>query len=324
MKVLVTGAAGFIGSAICIRLLNSNYEVLGIDNLNNYYSTRLKKDRLNLIQKISKSRAFQFIEADIRDQRIFSSITVPDIIIHLAAEVGVRNSLIKPRQYLETNINGFFEILEFAKREKIKNFIFASTSSVYGKNESSNTKETNTTDSPLQIYSVTKKVNELMAYAYNNLFDINTIGLRFFTVYGPMGRPDMAIYEFTRRIIAGESIDLFNNGNYFRSFTFVDDVTYIIEKMINKTLDLNAKPQYNIFNVGNPKSISTGEVIDIMEKIIGKKAKLNFTGKKKTEMEVTKANIEHLTNYIGDLSFTDFTSGYREFYSWFQRYQNEK
>lgn len=163
-----------------------------------------------------------------------------------------------------------------------------------------------------------------MAFACNNLVDFNTIGLRLFTAHGPMGRSDMAIYELTRKIIAGEPIDLFNNGNYFESFTDVGDVFYIIEKLINQILNLTAKPEYNIFHIGNPISISTAEEFDIIEKTIGKKVILNLVGNKKTEIEVTKANIEHLTNYIGDLSFTDLTLGYSKFYSWIRKYQNEK
>lgn len=323
MQILITGVAGFIGHALAIKLLKYGFEITGIDNLNAYYSVKFKKDRLKLIQSDSNASKFQFIESDVRNEKLNLKIPHPDIIIHLAAEVGVRNSLLRPVDYLDNNIFGFFKILELANKTKPLSIIYASTSSVYGNNKSPNTREIDTTDKPLQFYAVTKKTNELMAHAFTNLYGIQTLGLRFFTVYGPMGRPDMAIFQFTKKIISGETIDLFNFGKYYRSFTYIDDVTTVISKLTEKILKSEYRFELPLLNVGNPISITTSQVLETIEEIVGRKAKIRLLNKMQSEMEITRADISLLQKQIGNISFTSFKNGYQKFYEWFVKYYHD-
>ena len=237
MKILITGCAGFIGYHLSKYLIKKNINVIGVDNINNYYDTKLKKDRLkNLF--ITNKKKFSFYKTDIHNQKKFELIFKKNKrithVINLAAQAGVRYSITNPNTYVKSNLVGFANVLENCKCYKVKNLIFASTSSVYGSNKKMPYKESDDTDSPIQFYAATKKSNEVMAYSYSHLYNINTIGLRFFTVYGPWGRPDMALFKFTKNILAGKKIDVYNHGNHSRDFTYIDDIVDAIFLLINR------------------------------------------------------------------------------------------
>ena len=247
---LITGSAGFIGFHLSKKLLSEGFNVLGVDNLNNYYDQKIKQDRNNILKKYKN---YRFNKIDIKDykklDRIFKKNSIHGV-VNLAAQAGVRYSLKNPRSYIENNINGFFNILELSKKYRVKKFIYASTSSIYGLQKKFPLKENFNTDNPIQLYAATKKSNELMATSYSHLYKMDTIGLRFFTVYGPWGRPDMALFKFTKNIIKGKPIEVFNKGKHERDFTYVDDIVNGIFNIIN-----NKKSRFGakIFNIGNGK-----------------------------------------------------------------------
>ena len=249
MKILITGCAGFIGYHLCKKLLKNNNIVFGIDNLNNYYDLKLKKDRL----KNLKNKKFLFYKIDIKNKKKllkFVKIKKIDVIYHLAAQAGVRYSIFNPETYFDNNLKGFFNILETCRENKIKHLIFASTSSVYGKKEKFPAKETDNTDQPLSFYAASKKCNEIMAYSYSKIYNLKCTGVRFFTVYGPYGRPDMALYKFTKSIINRKKVNLFNKGHHTRDFTYIDDVVHFLVKMrdIKKN---NTRGNYNFRKQNN-------------------------------------------------------------------------
>ena len=278
MKIIITGFSGFIGYHLCNRIFyDQKYKVTGVDNFNNYYDPVLKKDRFEIL----KPHLHNHYNCDISNQsKIFEIIDYekPDIIIHLAAQAGVRYSLENPQAYFESNLQGFFNILESCRIFKINKLIFASSSSVYGNNKKDYFSENDFVDNPLNFYAASKKSNELMAYSYANLYKINTIGLRFFTVYGTYGRPDMSYYKFTNDILKGKTINIYGKGEMYRDFTYIDDITKGIISLVaymNKNGFQDSVP-YSIFNIGNNKPVKLTYFISLIEKAIGIKAKKIF------------------------------------------------
>ena len=271
---LITGSAGFIGFHLSKKLLSEGFNVLGVDNLNNYYDQRIKQDRNKILKKYKN---YKFNKIDIKDykklDRIFRKNSIHGV-VNLAAQAGVRYSLKNPRSYIENNINGFFNILELSKKYRIKKFIYASTSSIYGLQKKFPLKENFNTDNPIQLYAATKKSNELMATSYSHLYKMDTVGLRFFTVYGPWGRPDMALFKFTKNIIKGKPIEVFNKGNHERDFTYVDD---IVNGIFNIIINKKSKSGAKIFNIGNGKKIKLLKYIQLIEKNLNRKSKKIFT-----------------------------------------------
>ncbi len=316
MKILVTGCAGFIGMHLCKKLLDKNY-VIGIDNINSYYDINLKKDRLKILKKYKK---FKFFKLDITDfkklNKVFSKIN-PSIVIHLASEVGVRNSSKRPRSYISTNITGFINILEACKDKNIKKIFYASSSSVYGKNKKKKFVETLNTDKPLSIYAATKKSAEVLAAAYSHLYNLTTIGLRFFTVYGPYGRPDMAIYDFTESIYKNKKINIYDKGKLGRDFTYIDDVIFYINKILRRKFYKN-----EILNIGNTETIKVTKIINLLEKNIGKKAKIILSKIPKTEVYKTKADITKLKKIGSIKKRTPIKKGILHFVNWYKVYKN--
>ena len=285
-KILITGAAGFIGFHLCKKLLLENEEIIGLDNMNSYYDLNLKKGRLKELYKYNndKNKSLYFIEGDLIDKEIIKRIFreyEPKLIIHLAAQAGVRYSITNPEAYLKSNLEGFLNIIEVCRNKDIENFIYASSSSVYGGNTKIPFNELDSVDHPVSLYAATKRSNELIAHTYSHLYNIPTTGLRFFTVYGPWGRPDMAPMIFTKAIFEKKPIEIFNNGNMMRDFTYIDDVINAIIKLIHKPAiideefdKLNPNPSsswapYRIFNIGNQESIPLMNFIEILENEIG-------------------------------------------------------
>ena len=318
MKILVTGCCGFIGYHVSkYLLLNKKYKVFGIDNLNDYYDVKLKKDRLTVIKKAG----LVFFKKDIKN---FSSLQKNfkkekyDYVIHLAAQAGVRHSIDSPEIYLKNNIDGFFNILENCKAHNIKHLIYASTSSVYGDNKNFPLEEESNTDCPLSFYAATKKANEVMAHSYSNIYKIPTTGLRFFTVYGPFGRPDMALFKFTKNIILGKKIDLYNKGNHYRDFTYVEDVVKYIDKIIPAAS--NKKIPYQIFNIGsnNPKSLKY--FLNIIEKNLRKKSIKRLMSLQKGDILKTHANIDNIIKKTGYTSHNTVENGIKIFINWYKKY----
>lgn len=340
-KILITGCSGFIGYHTTLKFLKKNFKVIGIDNLNNYYDVKLKKDRLksinNLGYKLSKN--FKFIKSDLNNfkkiEEIFEKFKF-DYVINLAAQAGVRYSLINPRSYLNTNINGFFNILDCSKRYKVKHLVYASTSSVYGANENFPLKETKIADHPIQFYAATKKSNEIMAHSYSSIYNLPTTGLRFFTVYGPWGRPDMALYIFTKKILQGKKIPLFNYGNHSRSFTYIDDIvdgvyksTIKIPKKNNKWSSKNPDPSssncpFRIYNIGNNKSESLVKYLRVLEKNIGKIAKIKNLKIQKGDIIKTSADLKKINKEINFRPSTSIEVGIKKFVEWYKKYHRIK
>ena len=285
MKILITGAAGFIGFHLVKKLINTDLDVYGLDNLNNYYDVNLKFDRLNELgikksdakkyNNIASHKNFKFINLDIEDNKKLDKLFFNysfDVVCHLAAQAGVRYSLDNPDVYLSSNVLGFFNILNCCKKFKIKHLIYASSSSVYGANTNVPFSESDFVDNPISLYAATKKSNELLAHTYSHLYKIPTTGLRFFTVYGPWGRPDMAYYSFTRDIINEKEIDVYNYGKMRRDFTYIDDIVSGISKIIFK----NNNKGYKIYNIGNNKTVKLLDFINILQEKLHKKVKMNM------------------------------------------------
>lgn len=336
MNILVTGCAGFIGFNLCNSLLkNKKNKIYGIDNLNNYYSIKLKKDRLKLLKK----KNFFFFKVNILNKKklfyIFKKNKI-QIIIHLAAQAGVRYSLLNPEVYVDTNIKGFFNILEISKIFKVKKLIYASTSSVYGLNKNLPFKEKNAADHPIQLYAATKRANELMAHSYSYLYKIPTIGLRFFTVYGPWGRPDMALFKFTKNILKNKNIDLFNYAKHSRDFTYIDDVVNIIINLINKSVkgfknwnknnpDSSFSPApFRIYNVSNGSRISLINFLKEIEKNLNKKAKINYLPLQKGDIQDTLSCTKLLNRTIKIKKKTNYKNGIKYFIDWYLNYYIKK
>ena len=320
MKILITGCAGFIGYHLCNKLLATNkYEVYGIDNLNNYYDIELKKSRIKELKK--KFKGFKFKKIDISNRndisRLFNKEKFTHI-INLAAQAGVRFSIENPMPYVESNLIGFFNILDLSRTSKIDHLIFASTSSVYGDSKKFPLKETDNTDRPLSFYAATKKSNEVMAYSYSNIYGLPCTGLRFFTVYGPYGRPDMALYKFTKSIINKNRIELFNKGNHIRDFTYVDDVTESIVKLINKPS--KEKIPFEIYNVGNSKPEKLKLFLSIIEKTLGINAKVKLVKLQQGDVHKTHADTKKILKKINYKPRTKINEGISKFINWYTDY----
>ena len=318
-KILVTGCAGFIAFHLIKNLISNNFRVVGIDNLNNYYDVKLKHDRL---ENLDNDR-FKFYKEDIINKEKVNQIVIDNdisCIIHLAAQAGVRYSLENPKAYIDSNIIGFFNILEICKENNIKNLIYASSSSVYGNNQSLPLNENLKTDKQLSMYGTTKKTNELMAYTYSNLYKINMIGLRFFTVYGPWGRPDMALYIFTKLILDNKPIKVFNFGKHSRSFTYVDDIISSISILINKIFNKGIKERYLLFNIGGTQKVNLMDYIHCIEENLKIKSVIEFLPKQVGDVEHTQSSNVFLEKYINYVPKVSIKEGIPKFIEWYKRY----
>lgn len=326
MKVLVTGAAGFIGFHLTLALLNRDDEVVGVDNLNDYYNPALKQLRLDEIAKHPKCTNFEFIKADISDrafmERLFSDYLF-DVVVNLAAQAGVRYSLENPHAYVESNLVGFVNILEGCRHSKVKHLVYASSSSVYGMNVKQPFSTDDRVDYPISLYAATKKSNELMAHTYSHLYNIPTTGLRFFTVYGPYGRPDMAYYKFTKAILNGDPIDVYNNGVMKRDFTYIDDIVDGVVRVMDKTPNPNenkfssVNPPYRIFNIGNNNPVSLRDFITAIEKACKAKANENLLPMQPGDVASTHAEINSLIKEYGYKPNRSVEDGLKSFVNWY-------
>lgn len=326
-KILITGVAGFIGFSLAKCLLEQDVYVIGFDNMNDYYETSLKNDRLEILETFSSFRFFKGNLADMEEVENVFCHEKPDIVINLAAQAGVRYSISHPREYLESNMVGFFNILECCRIYAIEHLLFASSSSVYGGNEKVPFSPSDNVDEPVSFYAATKKSNELMAHAYSKLYNIPVTGLRFFTVYGPMGRPDMAYYAFSKKLVNGETIQVFNNGDMYRDFTYIDDVVEAIMRIINNPPLVNEKGvQYKIYNIGNSSPEKIMYFVECLEKVYDKKANIEFLPMQQGDVYQTYADISDLEKDFDFRPRTNLYEGMQKFANWFMEYYmiNEK
>ena len=350
-KILITGTAGFIGFHLASKLILEKYEVFGLDIINDYYDIELKYSRLSIhgidarsmknreLYKSSKYENYNFIKADIADYDFIIQFMKKynfDYVVNLAAQAGVRYSIENPRAYTHSNIDGFLSILEGAKQSNVKHLLYASTSSVYGLNTKMPLSEDDTSEHPMALYAATKKANELMAHSYSHLFQIPTTGMRFFTVYGPWGRPDMALFLFTKAILNKEPINVFNNGNMIRDFTYIDDIIESIFRLIPKppVANLNwdsenpkistSSAPYKIFNIGNSTPVKLIYYIEALEKAIGTDANKNYISIQPGDVLVTHAKTENLETYINFKPSTSIIAGVNLFYDWFKLFYKNK
>ena len=315
MRVLVTGCAGFIGFHVAKKLLANGNVVIGIDNLNNYYDISLKNKRLKILKNFKK---FTFKKIDICNSTKLNSVFKQNKIqniIHLAAQAGVRYSLMRPKSYINSNIKGFFNIIECCRHYGVVKLLYASTSSVYGNQKKFPLKEDLNTDNPIQLYAATKKSNELMAKAYSHLFNFQTIGMRFFTVYGPWGRPDMALFKFTKKILSNREIEIYNYGNHIRDFTYIDDVTEIIVRL-NKTKKI--KKNSEIFNIGNSNPVKLIDYIHQIEKSLNKRAKKKYLPLQAGDSKKTHSNTKKLHKILNYKPKVNFRIGVNNFVKWYR------
>lgn len=319
MRIFITGCAGFIGYHLSKKLLlNKSIKIHGIDNLNNYYDVKIKKDRLKLLKENNK---FAFTKIDLVDKKKLSkvlSVFKPDIIINLAAQAGVRFSIKNPEEYTKSNILGFINILDLAKDLKVKHFLYASTSSVYGETKKFPNDEEHDTSKPLSYYAATKKCNEIISYSYSNIYKLPTTGLRFFTVYGPYGRPDMSLYKFCKNIIENKKIELFNNGNHFRDFTFIDDLVNMITKIIDKPS--KKKIPYEIFNLASSKPVNLMFFLKCIQDELGKDAKIIKMPKQLGDVLKTHGSIKKYNNNFVINNKTSIKKGVKSFVKWYKSY----
>ena len=329
---LITGSVGFIGFSLCKQLLERGDIIIGIDNHNDYYDPKIKDSRLDILNKFPNYKHYRL---DICDQKNLEDIFKnhrPSNVLNLAAQAGVRYSLKNPLAYIKSNIDGFANILENSKKYKIENFVYASTSSVYGANTKIPFSEHDSVNHPLSVYAATKKSNELMAHAYSHLYGLPTTGLRFFTVYGPWGRPDMALFKFTKNILEDKIIDVFNNGEHTRDFTFIDDIVYGIIMTLDNPAASNddwngnqpdpasSKAPWRIYNIGNSKTIQLMDYIKCLEKTLGKKAKINFLPLQPGDVLDTYANINNLREKFNYQPKTSIEDGVFKFIKWYKDY----
>ena len=331
-SILVTGAAGFIGFHLSRRLMRDGLEVVGVDNLNNYYDRQLKEERLRILRDEADASAasFDFHKVDISNREaveaLFANIGF-DVVINLAAQAGVRFSLESPHSYADSNLTGFLNILEGCRAARPNHLIFASSSSVYGMNTKVPFAVADNTDYPVSLYAATKKSNELMAHAYSHLYNLPITGLRFFTVYGPFGRPDMAYFKFAQAISEGKPIDVFNSGNMYRDFTYIDDVVEGITRLVDKVPakrggpTTNAQAPFQIFNVGNNNPVKLADFVSILEDAIGIKAIVNHLPMQPGDVPETYADVADLMECVDFAPSTDIAKGLESFVKWFLRYQ---
>jgi len=335
-KVLVTGSAGFIGFHLCKKLLASDIEVVGLDNLNPYYDPELKKARLALLTPNSR---YKHVNLDMADRKGMAGLFEThgfDAVVNLAAQAGVRYSLKNPHSYVDTNIVGFVNLLEGCRHSGVKHFVFASSSSVYGANTKIPFSVHHNVDHPVSLYAASKKANELMAHSYAHLYDLPVTGLRFFTVYGPWGRPDMAYFLFTKAILEDRAIDVFNNGRMARDFTYIDDITEGVYRIIHRRPEPNQSwdgddPDpatsycpYRIYNIGNNQKVDLMHFIDVLEKCLGKEAKKNFLPMQPGDVQLTYANIDDLMCDVGFKPDTPIEEGIKLFVEWYKEYYRIK
>jgi len=330
MKYLVTGAAGFIGMHTCLKLLKTNSTIIGIDNLNSYYNVKLKRDRL---KNLKKNKNFKFFKVDIANyKKIYKIFRLfkPDYVINLAAQAGVRYSIKNPFEYSRSNLVGFCHILECCKLFRVKHLIFASSSSVYGGNKNYPFKESHNVDYPISFYAASKKCNEVMGHSYSYLFKIPMTGLRFFTVYGPWGRPDMFLALLTNAIKKRKYISIFNKGDMYRDFTYIDDVVEAIIKISKKTPQIQKRElakfksdaPFKIFNVGNSKPVYLKKVISLVENNLKKKAKKKYLKMQQGDVKFTHANINSISKWIKFKPKTTIQQGIKKFINWHNSYYN--
>lgn len=333
-KILVTGAAGFIGFHLCEYLLARGDEVIGLDNLNDYYDVNLKKDRLAELKPFEKFKFFQLDLSDTQGITTLFQSNQPTKVVHLAAQAGVRYSLKNPQAYIDSNVVGTMNILEGCRHFNVEHLVFASSSSVYGANTRQPFSVHDNVDHPVSLYAATKKAGELMAHSYSHLYGLPITSLRFFTVYGPWGRPDMALFLFTKAILSGESINVFNYGKMRRDFTYIDDIIKGVVKVLDKTPQpnphwsgLNPDPSssytpYRVYNIGNNQPIELLRFIEVLETAIGKKAEKNLLPLQAGDVLETYANIDDLTKDTGFKPKTPIEVGIPRFVDWYRSYYN--
>jgi UDP-glucuronate 4-epimerase len=332
VKILVTGAAGFIGMTTSLRLLARGDEVVGLDNLNDYYEVSLKENRL---QRLTGHANFRFVKMDVADragmEKLFADEKF-DKVIHLAAQAGVRYSIQNPHAYIDSNLVGFINILEGCRHSKVAHLVYASSSSVYGGNTKMPFSEHDSVDHPVSLYAATKKANELMAHTYSHLYGLPTTGLRFFTVYGPWGRPDMALFLFTKAILEGRPIDVFNHGNMQRDFTYVDDIVEGVIRLLDRTATANPAYQavdadpatsnapYRIFNIGNHNPVPLLDFIGAIENALGKTAEKRLLPMQDGDVPATYADTALLNDWVGFAPATPIQEGVNRFIAWYRGY----
>ena len=322
-RILVTGAAGFIGFHLSRRLLEAGVQVAGIDNLNDYYDPSLKESRLAILRQFPQ---FTFVKGDIADrdtvEKLFTDFA-PDIVVNLAAQAGVRYSIDHPRSYIDSNIIGFFNVLEACRHHPVEHLLFASSSSVYGNQEKTPFATTDPVDHPISLYAATKKSDELMAFTYSHLYGIPATGLRFFTVYGPYGRPDMAYFKFANLIRQGQPIKVYNNGDMLRDFTYVDDIVQgIVNMLCNPPAPMGGKEtaRYKIYNIGNNKPVRLMDFITTLEKALGRTAEKEFLPMQPGDVYQTYADVSELERDFGFRPATDIATGLARFAQWYKDY----
>ncbi|MFP4639028.1 MAG: NAD-dependent epimerase [Guyparkeria sp.] len=332
MRILVTGAAGFIGSALAARLLARGDTVVGLDNLNDYYDVNLKKARL---ARLTGEAGFSFERMDVADRagmaELFERVRA-DKVVHLAAQAGVRYSLENPHAYVDSNLVGFTNILEGCRHNGVEHLVYASSSSVYGANSEMPFSVHHNVDHPLSLYAATKKANELMAHTYASLYDLPTTGLRFFTVYGPWGRPDMALFKFTRNILEGRPIDVYNYGHHRRDFTYIDDIVEGVIRTLDHTATVNpdwdsaspdpgtSRAPWRVYNIGSHRPIELLRYIELIEEAAGRKAELNLLPMQPGDVPDTYADVEDLRNDVGYAPETPVEEGVARFVEWYREY----
>ena len=333
MKVLVTGAAGFIGFHLTLALLERGDDVVGVDNLNDYYDPQLKRDRLDVIGTHARANAFTFLKADIADRGAMAALFTDyafDVVVNLAAQAGVRYSLENPNAYVDSNLVGFVNILEGCRHSKVSHLVYASSSSVYGMNVKQPFSVEDRVDHPISLYAATKKSNELMAHTYSHLFNIPTTGLRFFTVYGPYGRPDMAYYKFTKAIMSGDPIDVYNNGEMRRDFTYIDDiiagVVHVMDRPPSPEANVisAAQARYKIYNIGNNNPITLASFIEAIEHSCDRRAIMNYLPMQPGDVPATYADIDSLVSDTDFKPETPISQGMENFVSWYRQYIKSK
>jgi UDP-glucuronate 4-epimerase len=332
MRILVTGAAGFIGFHLCKRLLDRGDAIVGLDNLNSYYDVSLKDARVN---RLRESREFEFVGCNLEDRKAMESVFAGerfDAIVNLAAQAGVRYSLENPHAYVDANVSGFMNVLEGARHHGAGHLVFASTSSIYGLNSKLPLDEHQNTDHPVSLYAATKKANEAMAHSYAHLFRLPCTGLRFFTVYGPWGRPDMALFKFTKGILAGEPIPVFNEGKMVRDFTYVDDIVEGVIRVIDRPAEPDPKwdaknpdpatssAPWRIYNIGNNQRVELMTYIRALESALGKKAKLDLLPMQPGDVLATEADTSDLEAATGFKPKTPVEEGIKRFVAWYREY----
>ena len=332
MKILLTGAAGFIGMTTALRLLARGDEVVGLDNLNDYYSVQLKHDRL---ARLTGLPGFCFVQRDVGDsngmEQLFAAERF-DRVIHLAAQAGVRYSLKNPHAYIDSNVVGFMNVLEGCRHTQVQHLVYASSSSVYGGNTKLPFSEHDSVDHPVSMYAATKKANELMAHTYSHLFGLPTTGLRFFTVYGPWGRPDMALFLFTKAILEGRAIDVYNHGRMQRDFTFVDDIVEGVIRVLDRPATADpayraelpdpgtSNSPYRVFNIGNHDPVPLLDFIACIEEALGRKAQMNLLPLQDGDVPATYADVSGLSDWTGFTPATDIRTGIGRFVEWYRGY----